>query len=46
MFDSLEEQMEKEMPRSPKEKLMMYAIYLVAALVVLGGLYYGVKFMS
>jgi len=46
MFDSLEDQEKRVMPQSPKEKIMMYIIYLAAALVVLGGLYYGVKFMS
>ncbi len=46
MFDSLDDQMKREMPQSPKEKMMMYVIYIAAALVVLGGLYYGVKFMS
>jgi hypothetical protein len=46
MFDSLDELQEKEMPHSPKDKMMTIVIYVVAALVVLGGLYYGVKYMS
>jgi hypothetical protein len=48
MFDSLDEQMRKDENKihSPKERIMMYALYLAAALVVFGGLYYGVHYLS
>ena len=48
MFESLDEQMKKDEDKihSQKERIMMYALYLVAALVVFGGLYLGVHYMS
>jgi hypothetical protein len=46
MFDSLEDQEKRVMPQSPKDRMMMIAVYVAAALVVLGGLYFGVKYMS
>ncbi|HEV8145213.1 MAG TPA: hypothetical protein VGP79_02455 [Bryobacteraceae bacterium] len=44
MFDSLDEQMKKDEDRvsTPKERMMKYVLYVAAAAVVLGGLYYGV----
>jgi hypothetical protein len=43
MFDSLDEQIRKDEAKvhSPQERIMMYALYLVAAIVVFGGLYFG-----
>ena len=48
MFDSLDEQMKRDDDKihSNKERIMMYALYLVAAIVVFGGLYLGVHYMS
>ena len=46
MFDSLDEQMKREMPQSPKDKVMMYVIFVAAFVVVAGALYFGVKFMN
>ena len=48
MFDSLDEQMKRDEDRihSKKERVMMYALYLAAAIVVFGGLYLGVHYMS
>lgn len=44
MFDSLDEQMKKDDERvvSSKERVVRYALYLIAAVVVFGGLILGV----
>ncbi len=44
MFDSLDEQIKKDEARvlSSRERMMRYAIYVVAAVVVFGGLILGV----
>jgi hypothetical protein len=44
MFDSLDEQMKKDDERvvSSKERMVRYALYLIAAVVVFGGLILGV----
>ena len=48
MFDSLDEQMKKDEDRvtSPKERIVRYVIYLIAGLVVFGGLIMGVRSLS
>ena len=44
MFDSLDEQIQKDENRvsTSKERMMRYAIYVIAAVVVFGGLILGV----
>lgn len=44
MFDSLDEQIKKDEARvvSGKERVVRYAIYVIAAVVVFGGLILGV----
>jgi hypothetical protein len=44
MFDSLDEQIKKDEERvvSSKERMFRYALYVVAAVVVFGGLILGV----
>ena len=48
MFDSLDEQMKKDDDRvsSARERLFRWALYVVAGLVVFGGLYLGVYSLS
>jgi hypothetical protein len=48
MFDSLDEQMRKDEDRvsSSKERWMRYALYVLAAALVFGGLIFGVHMMS
>jgi hypothetical protein len=45
MFDSLEDQIRKDDNRvtSSKERMMRYALYVLAAAVVFGGLIVGVR---
>jgi hypothetical protein len=45
MFDSLDEQMAKDENKvsTPTERIMKWAIYLLAGLVVFGGVLYGVR---
>ncbi|HML18668.1 MAG TPA: hypothetical protein VK419_16670 [Bryobacteraceae bacterium] len=44
MFDSLDEQIKKDEERvvSPKARMVRYALYVLAAVVVFGGLVLGV----
>jgi hypothetical protein len=48
MFDSLDEQMKKDEDRvsSSGQRMMRYAIYVLAAAVVFGGLILGVHYMQ
>ena len=48
MFDSLDEQIKKDENRisSGKERMMRWAIVVIAAIVVFGGLILGVHYMS
>ena len=48
MFDSLDDQMRKDEDRvsSSKERMMRWALYILAAGIVFGGLIFGVHFMS
>lgn len=48
MFDSLDEQMKRDEDRltNPKQRVMRYALYVLAAAVVFGGLILGVHLMS
>jgi hypothetical protein len=48
MFDSLDDQMRNDDNRvtSSKERVMRWALYVLAAGVVFGGLIFGVHFMS
>ena len=48
MFDSLDEQMKKDENRvtSSKERIFRLLLYVLAAVVVFGGLYLGVHSLS
>ena len=48
MFDSLDDQMRKDDDRvtSSKQRMMRWALYVLAAGVVFGGLFFGVHLMS
>ena len=48
MFDSLDEQMKKDEDRvsSSKERMLRYALYLLAGILVFGGLIFGVHLMG
>jgi len=48
MFDSLDDQMRKDEDRvsSGKERMMRWALYVLAAGIVFGGLIFGVHFMT
>lgn len=48
MFDSLDEQIRKDEDRvsSSKERMMRWALYILAAGIVFGGLIVGVHYMS
>lgn len=48
MFDSLDEQIKKDEDRvsSSGQRMMRYAIYVLAAAVVFGGLFLGVHYMQ
>jgi hypothetical protein len=48
MFDSLDEQIKKDEDRvsSGKERMVRWAIVVIAAVVVFGGLILGVHYMS
>jgi hypothetical protein len=48
MFDSLDDQMRKDDDRlgSSKERMMRWALYVLAAGVVFGGLIIGVHYMG
>lgn len=48
MFDSLDEQMkhDAEETSTKKERMLKYALILVTAVVLFGGLYMGVRMLS
>jgi hypothetical protein len=48
MFDSLDEQMQKDENRvtTSGQRMMRYALYVLAAAVVMGGLIIGVHMMN
>jgi hypothetical protein len=48
MFDSLDDQMRKDEDKvsSSKERIMRWALYVLAAGIVFGGLIVGVHFMG
>lgn len=48
MFDSLDEQIRKDEDRvtTSGQRMMRYALYVIAAAVVFGGLYLGVHLMQ
>jgi hypothetical protein len=48
MFDSLDDQMRKDENRvsTSKERMMRWALYIIAAGVVFGGLFLGVHYMN
>ena len=48
MFDSLEEQMKKDEDRvsSRKERIMRYALYVLIAVLLFGGLIFAIHLMS
>lgn len=48
MFDSLDDQMRKDEDKvsSSKERMMRWALYIIAAGIVFGGLIIGVHYMG
>lgn len=48
MFDSLDDQMRKDEDKvsSSKERIMRWALYIIAAGIVFGGLIIGVHYMG
>ena len=48
MFDSLDDQMRRDEDKvsSSKERMMRWALYVIAAGIVFGGLIIGVHYMS
>ncbi|HLW76610.1 MAG TPA: hypothetical protein VKS01_06480 [Bryobacteraceae bacterium] len=48
MFDSLDEQIKRDEDRvsTPAQRMVRYAIYVVAAAVVIGGVLVGVHLMN
>lgn len=48
MFDSLDEQIKRDENRvsTPTQRFMRYAIYVIAAAVVMGGVLIGVHLMN
>ncbi len=48
MFDSLDEQIAKDENRvsTPTQRAMKWMIYMLAGLVVFGGVFYGVSFLN
>jgi hypothetical protein len=48
MFDSLDEQMKKDLDResTKKQRLLLYLVVAVASILLFGGLYYGVRLIE
>ncbi len=48
MFDSLDEQMKKDMNKetTPQQRMLMWVVIVVASIVLFGGLYFGVRLIS
>jgi hypothetical protein len=48
MFDSLDEQMKKDLDREStrKQRLLLYLVVAVASILLVGGLYYGVRLIE
>jgi hypothetical protein len=48
MFDSLDEQMKKDMNKetSPRQRMLMWVVIVLASVLIFGGLYFGVRLIS
>lgn len=48
MFDSLDEQMKKDMDKetSPRQRMLMWVVIVLASILIFGGLYFGVRLIS
>ena len=48
MFDSLDEQMKKDMNKetSPRQRRLMWVVIVLASVLIFGGLYFGVRLIS
>jgi hypothetical protein len=48
MFDSLDEQMKKDMNKetSPRQRMLMWVVIVLASILIFGGLYFGVRLIS
>jgi len=48
MFDSLDEQMKKDMNKetTPRQRMLMWVVIVLASIVIFGGLYFGVRLIS
>ncbi len=48
MFDSLDEQMKKDMDKetTPRQRMLMWVVIVLASILIFGGLYFGVRLIS
>jgi hypothetical protein len=48
MFDSLDEQMKKDMNKetTPRQRMLMWVVIVLASILIFGGLYFGVRLIS
>jgi hypothetical protein len=48
MFDSLDDQMKKDMDKetSPRQRMLMWVVIVLASILIFGGLYFGVRLIS
>ncbi len=48
MFDSLDEQMKKDLDKetTKKQRMLMYLVIAVASVLLFGGLYFGVRLIE
>ncbi len=47
MFDSLDEQMKKDDSKTPpRQRMLLWLVIAVASVLVVGGLYFGVKLVG
>ena len=48
MFDSLDEQMKKDAQKetTPRQRMLLWVVIIVASILLFGGLYFGVRLVS
>ena len=48
MFDTLDDQIKKDLDKqsTPKQRMLMYLVIIVAAVLLFGGLYFGVRMID
>jgi hypothetical protein len=48
MFDSLDDQMKKDMNKetTPRQRMLMWVVIVLASILIFGGLYFGVRLIS